>query len=211
MSDDMIIRILAVLAGIAFMVSIGMIVFAVFCRRNGAKITLAVIAGALLAYSLVAGIGTNMYFLEMEKNTYDDILEKTSYSRPAAVVTFVVESLEYNLDTHKLEWEEEYVDFDEKIFEVIKEYSDKRLQIKYSDVDKVFYINKKSSIYHAVWFYQIDDELYIRLDFDKNGDEYDGYENVYWLDGYLADKVKQAYQQYEDVQNEKNSENPLTN
>ena len=211
MSDDMIIRIIAVLAGIAFLLSIGMIVFAVFRRRNGAKITAAVIAGALLAYSLFAGIGANMYFLEMEKNTYDDILEKTSYSRPAALVTFVVESLEYNSDAHEFEWKEEYVDFDEKIFEVIKEYSEKRLQIKYSDVDKVFYINKKSSIYNAVWFYQIYDELYIRLDFDKNGDEYDGYENVYWLDGYLADKVKHAYQQYEDVQNEKNSENPLTN
>ena len=102
-------------------------------------------------------------------------------------------------DKDKFMWGYAYIDFDKQDFDVLLEYTDNEVKIKYADVDKSYHITMKSndgSVFETVYFFQIGDEFYIEKDIDETDTEY---YYAYKLSDYLATQVKNAYMEYENT------------
>jgi len=102
-------------------------------------------------------------------------------------------------DKDKFMWGYAYVDFDKQDFDVLLEYTDNEVKIKYADVDNSYHITMKSndgSVFETVYFFQIGDEFYIEKDIDETDTEY---YYAYKLSDYLATQVKNAYMEYENT------------
>ena len=104
-----------------------------------------------------------------------------------------------HFDKDKFRWGYAYVDFDKQNFDVLLEYTDNEVKIKYADVDKAYHITMKSndgSVFETVYFFQIGDELYMEKDIDETDTEY---YYAYKLSDSLKSEVKNAYMEYENT------------
>ena len=204
---------LAVVVGICvyfavFQAGIALLVLAIYCREKKVRCILsAVFAGFLLVF------GTAV-FGNMAKYVYED----KDYYRSEMIEYFGYPTYEYEpdyncsydesseeelwcrfmgIDMSKAEYQTSYIDFDKQTFDALLNYADNETEIKEDDIEYKYNITMvlgDGTIRKSVWIYQIRDDIYIHFNEHDMGDDHI---SVYKLDGYLADEVKNAYNQFE--------------